>query len=156
MEMEPQEQNEWCWAAVAVSVDRYLNTASTLTQCQLAKSMFPGEDCCNNPDPCDRPEKLQDALMKIGRLRGVETNGLQFAEVQETVLRQHLPLCVRIAWAGGGAHFVAIDGCSHPGEPRQLVHVVDPAHDDSTMDFNDFLSAYQGMGRWTATFQVKG
>lgn len=154
MLMQPQLEDEWCWAAVAVSVDLYFNTNSTRTQCSLATQLA-GQDCCNNPDACDQPQALQDALSDIGRLNGdPETDSLEFTEIQSAI-GACVPLCVRIGWVGGGAHFVAIDGygSSPAGDP--LVHVKDPYFGDFTVNFNDFLSHYLGSGSWTATFRVK-
>jgi hypothetical protein len=156
MLMQTQIEDEWCWAAVAVSVDHYFDSQSTKTQCQVAQAVLNNAGCCGNQDSCDQPAKLQDALGQragVGRLDQVLPRYLQFSEIQDK-LKANLPVCVRIGWAKGGGHFVAIDGWSgSPASPQ--VHVVDPLFADSTVDYNEFVSAYQGSGRWTATFLVK-
>jgi hypothetical protein len=153
MLMQTQIENEWCWAAVATSVDHYFNPQSTKTQCQVAQAVLNNAGCCGNPDACDQPAKLQDALAQVTRLDQVLPRYLQFSEIRAQ-LGASLPVCVRIGWARGGGHFVAIDGCSPPLAPPQ-VHVVDPLFGDCTVDYNEFVSAYQGSGQWTATFLVK-
>ena len=154
MVMQQQHEDEWCWAAVAVSVDHYFDTASTWTQESLA-SQIEGQDCSGDPESCDVPETLQDALTAVNRLNGSpETDSLQFDEVK-TAIDACLPLCVRIGWSGGGAHFVAIDGYGETPAKDILVHVKDPYYGDSTVLFNDFLNDYLGCGNWTATFPVK-
>jgi hypothetical protein len=153
MLMQTQIEDEWCWAAVAVSVDHYFNPASTKTQCQVAQAVLANEGCCGNPDSCDDPAKLQDALNNVQRLNRIVLRALLFSEIQAS-LNAFLPVCARIAWANGGAHFVAIDGWSGTADNPQ-VHVADPLFPDSTVGYNEFVSAYQGSGQWTATFLVK-
>jgi hypothetical protein len=146
MVMQQQHEDEWCWAAVAVSVDHYFDTASTWTQESLASQIAGSGDV---------PEALQDALTAVSRLNGnPETDSLQFDEVK-TAIDACMPLCIRIGWSGGGAHFVALDGYGYSAANEELVHVKDPYFGDSTVLFNDFLNDYLGCGNWTATFPVK-
>jgi hypothetical protein len=150
--MQEQRLDQWCWAAVAVSVDRYFDQSSPWTQEKLADEITAKDGCPNTPD-C--PEALQVVLAAIGRLNGVpKTDSLSFAQVQAAHAAS-LPLCIRIGWFGGGAHFVAIDGSGFTPAGDPLVHVKDPFFGDSTMNFNDFYENYLGAGAWTATFQVK-
>jgi Papain-like cysteine protease AvrRpt2 len=153
MLMQTQIEDEWCWAAVAVSVDHYFNPASTKTQCQLAQAVLENEACCGNPDACDDPAKLQDALTNVNRLDRILLRPLQFSEIQDK-LSANLPVCVRIGWANGGGHFVAIDGWFGSATNPQ-VNVADPLFDGGPWDYNEFVTAYMGNGQWTATFLVK-
>jgi hypothetical protein len=151
--MQQQHKDEWCWAAVAVSVDHYFNPNSESTQEGLAAQITANDTGCGTRPDC--PEPLQTALDLVGCLNGdPETDSLSFAEVQ-TAIGNFLPLCIRIGWFGGGGHFVAIDGVGSTPAGDPLVHVKDPFFGDFTMIFNDFFENYLGAGAWSATFQVK-
>jgi hypothetical protein len=88
--IEKQEQPEWCWAAVAVSVERYFDPDSELTQCELVTKVLrkdkdllktgfkiPKSDspccseqgCCFDPDQCNYPAELETALKEIHKWR---------------------------------------------------------------------------------------
>jgi hypothetical protein len=60
------------------------------------------------------------------------------------------PLGVRVAWAGGGAHFLAIGG--YRDWPQNFVHVEDPWYGPSDLAYSTLESAYQGSGTWTHTY----
>jgi Papain-like cysteine protease AvrRpt2 len=151
MVMQPQENDNWCWAAVAVSVAHYFDSNTPWTQTALAAKVVPTDPCKAEPN-C--PEPLQTALAAVGRLKGPpKTDSLSFNEVQ-TAIDAGLPLCVRVGWFGGGGHFVAVDGVGSTPTGDPLVHVKDPFYGDSTMNFNDFYQNYLGAGAWTATFPV--
>jgi hypothetical protein len=150
--METQAESEWCWAAVSSSVDHYFQPDSYWTQCDIASQVIPG-DCCVQPDLYDEPEKLQDALDVIGRLRNI-TGRLTFEQLQYEI-NANRPVCVRIEWDGGGAHFLALSGYQVLSSGVRTVDVADPFYADSTEDFDLFPSYYHGGGTWTATFLTK-
>ncbi len=172
MIMQTQQGQFWCWAAVAVSVDHYVDAGSSKTQCEVARSVVaanPGpagqktpQVACNNDPVSDMPETLQDALgdaSGVGRLGSVLAGeALDFADIQAQVRLPSpaLPVCVRIGWRGGGGHFVAIDGAV-VSRGAQWVHVVDPAQtfQDAWWPYDIFRFNYQGIGQWTDTFLVK-
>ena len=51
LRMQYQETSEWCWIAVATSINHFYNPASTVTQCELRTAVghmiggFPGNAC---------------------------------------------------------------------------------------------------------------
>jgi hypothetical protein len=157
MIMQTQEEDEWCWAAVAASVDHYFSPGSTKTQCAVAQDILhpQGITCCQNKDDCDVPQRLQDALTDVQHLEQPPVLGaLSFPQVQAQI-NAGFPVCVRIQWPGGGGHFVAIDGYGWSPAGNPQVHVVDPLSLEFTMDYSDLVSAYQSVGTWSATFLVK-
>src|SRR5215469_16993742 len=132
--MEHQEQSNWCWDAVAVSVDHYFDPHSTLTQSSLATKVLGS----NQNEPAD----LATALGAVQKLNTVE-GPLSFAQIQHQ-LDQRLPVCVRIVWNEGGAHIVAITGYDNSGGVLKL-YVSDPILKDSNVtvwDFDSFRLAY--------------
>ena len=149
-QMETQCESEWCWAAVSTSVDHYFQPGSTLTQCEIASQVML-EDCCTKPR--NEAEMLQDALDAVGRL-GTIMGRLTFEQLQAEINAKR-PVCVRIAWFGGSAHYVALSGYDVLSSGVRTVDVADPFYPDSTEDFDLFPSAYHGGGEWTATFFTK-
>ncbi len=151
-QMETQQESEWCWAAVAASVDHYFNPGSSLTQCEIA-SQVTGGDSCAKPASFDEPERLQDALSAVEKLRNT-TGPLMFEQLQAE-LDADRPVCVRIEWLGGGSHFVAIRGYQLMTSGIRTIEVADPYFADPTVDFDLFPSQYHGGGTWTATYLTK-
>ena len=152
-QIETQEQDGWCWAAVSASVDHYFSPQSTLTQCQVAQEVLKTNGCCQNPQACDVPATLQDALSAVGRLRGTLQRALDFPEIRQ-LIDAGQPVCVRIQWESGGGHFVVLSGYRQLASGDQLVEVSDPFFADSIVEYNEFVGAYQGSGQWTGTFLV--
>jgi hypothetical protein len=154
--MQQQQAQNWCWCAVSVSVDVFFNAASTWQQCIMSARGLSQPTCCVNPvpQPCNQPWYLDRALQIVGRLTGAPTAGpLSFAQVQQ-VINSGNPVCVRIGWYQGGGHFVVISGWqAQPGQ--QNVIVDDPYFGRSTLDYNQFCTAYRnGQGTWTHTYPV--
>jgi len=117
-----QEQSQWCWAAVAVSIERYFDRASTMRQCNVANRMldelpdasdcFPDDDkccggcddckCCWHPECCNYPARLEDALQKIHKWRTTLDRPLRFDEIQREI-NAGRPICVGITWESGNS-----------------------------------------------------
>jgi hypothetical protein len=150
-----QQQVEWCWAAIAVGVEKYFDPSSTLRQCDIASSVT-GNQCCGlagGSVACNQPEKLQDALSSIGRLRAVLRRPLRFEEVQREIDAGR-PVAARVEWGSGGAHFVLMDGYRILSSGARHVHVSDPLNSPSEVDFDEFANQYHGDGQWTGTYLV--
>jgi hypothetical protein len=169
--IQQQQQSEWCWAAVAVSVERFFNPASKLTQCEVANKVLPIEypanhlpksdcgcccQCCCDPGSCDEPAELELALQLIHKWRttldqSVMSPGtLTFEEVCREI-DQRRPICVGITWDSGGGHFVVVRGYRLLSSGARQVYVADPLNPSSLLDFDEFTSAYMGDGEWTET-----
>jgi hypothetical protein len=118
--IQVQEQAEWCWAAVAASIERYFNPNSTLEQCnvanrvlQLSSDDFPDEDCCGgcddckccchpDCDSCNTPAELEDALKAIHKWRTTLPRPLTFEEIQREIDGGR-PVGVGITWRSGNS-----------------------------------------------------
>jgi hypothetical protein len=154
--MEHQQQTNWCWAAVTVSVDHYFKPGSPRTQQNLAEKELPlGAN--NVPWVLDKP------LRHIGALRGQSLQRpLTFAELQRELLAKR-PVCARIEWEGGGAHFVVISGFATSPDGVRLVYVSDPLLEESEVVVcgfddlagGDFSDGYGGDGRWVETYLLQ-
>jgi hypothetical protein len=64
------------------------------------------------------------------------------------------PVCARTAWAGGGAHFVALFGYTEGGGPVAVdtVSVGDPWYGNSDVPYLEFRDRYRGSGTWTHSY----
>jgi hypothetical protein len=152
-QMQPQQESNWCWAAVSVSVERYFVPQSTLTQCQVAGKLLGHNDCCLGSAACNQPAFLEDALADAGRPAVIKPP-LAFADVRQQI-DAGKPVCARIAWDGGTrGHFVVICGYQQLPTGEQLVEVADPFYAGSKVDFNEFATSYQGSGQWTDAYLV--
>ena len=148
-ETETQLQDQWCWAAVSASVEKYYAGPNGWSQCAIASYVL-GAGCCGNPGSCNTAAYLQDALQVIRRLRGICLRDLTFDEVRAEITGGN-PIGVRTEWQGGGAHFVVIRGFRNP-PGYQLLNIADPWYEDSIQDFDDFRSSYLEQGQWTDSF----
>ena len=153
-EMQEQEEDHWCWAAVSASVDHYYNSGAALKQCAIASEVLEAKDCCYNKGEHDEPAALKDALGVVKRLKNAEGGSLEFKELQAE-LDAGRPVCVAIEWNGGGAHFVAVSGYQVSSSGIRTIEIGDPLYPNSTQDFDLFPSYYHGGGKWEATFLTK-
>ena len=154
--MEQQKADQWCWAAVGVSVNNYIAPHSTLTQSQLAGKVLAG---CNG-DPAspasNQPASLTQVLNIVHRQIAEPIPAhITFAQIKQAI-DGGFPIPVRIVWDDnpGNAHFVVISGyiISRSGSP--LVQVDDPFYDRTYVDYDTFVSSYHGSGQWERTYRV--
>jgi hypothetical protein len=152
-EIETQKQDQWCWAAVSVSIEKYFEGERALSQCEMAHRVL-GVDCCASAISCNKAAHLQKALSEIHKLRDDALPGsLSFTETKQEI-ENGMPIGVRIGWFGGGGHFVVIRGYRESGG-EELVSIADPWFVDSIQYFDVFSSNYLDLGKWTDTFRIK-
>ncbi|WP_296307298.1 papain-like cysteine protease family protein [Pseudomonas sp.] len=148
--IQRQLQGQWCWAAVAASVSRYYRPGTTWTQCSVADRQWGRTDCCGTgaTGACNNPSILQTALTNVGHLNR-QTAVQESLQTVENEVVAGRPLCIRIAWAGGGGHFVVASGI----EDEDFVWVSDPGGGTTALVAYDTLrSAYAGSGSWTHSY----
>jgi hypothetical protein len=156
--IEQQHETDWCWDAVSVSLERYFDPASTLTQEQFAVKTLgvPLKEA-------DEPFFLSTALADLELLNGDPLDGfLSFSDIQAQI-DANLPVCVKIGWNEGGFHYLIISGygVSPAGDPQ--VHVSDPIFTDfnvTTWDYAAFVFMYSpsytnAEGAWVNTMLVQ-
>jgi hypothetical protein len=166
MDLKKQEHSKWCWAAVTAAVHNSLNDGggewtqgAIATQVLRHENQIPtGVNCEATPLLCDLTAGLHDALDITGNLvspDGFRPNAhLSFDNIKIWVNAQ-LPICARIRWWGGGAHFIAIDGFREFQTGEQQVHVQDPFYGPSFQNYSDLVSGYPPGGNWQDTYLVK-
>ena len=168
--MQTQLATNWCWAAVAVSVNNFFDPPNAFagpswTQAKLANQLLgitSSPDCSQTPMPtlCNQPEALDAALAITKNLMadGARFNQhLTFDSIQKWVIAQ-LPLGARIKWFGGGAHFIALDGCKVMTSGQRMVHVQDPSFSSTSppgmWDYDTLVENYLEEGYWSDTYLV--
>lgn len=148
---QQQQQTEWCWAAVAVSVNLYYHANSGRTQCALVNSALSQTTCCanGNSTQCNQPWFLDQALQIVGNLNAF-TGGKASLTAVKAEINNCRPICMRIAWNGGGGHFVTIFGYS-----GGTINIADPWFGTSVASHSTFPSGYNGGGTWTHNYTTR-
>ena len=147
--MEDQFNQNWCWAAVSVSVRRSYDATTPLTQCSTANMTLNRTDCCTipTPDTCNVPASLGNALSVTKSLGSSGPGVLPFDMLGNDIAAQRC-VCYRIAWLGGGAHFVVVYGAARKvvsGSIVDWVFVDDPwpYQGPSDMSYLEFVRGYR-------------
>lgn len=150
--VQPQEEDNWCWSAVGISVAQfYQPAASWSSQCQLASDELSLSCCPAGSNPaCDVPWYLDRALVRVGHFLTWAHGALSMLDIRDQIDRNR-PLAVRIGWILGGGHFVVVSGYCCVGS-AELVTVEDPMHGTSTLELALLQTAYRGAGRWTHSY----
>src|SRR2546421_633681 len=148
-DMQQQTESNWCWAGVSTSVSHYYDCASPWTQCSVANGETGRNDCCGSgaAGACNVYGFLDTALTRVGHLDHMVGGTVARSSV-ETEITAGRPVCVRTAWSGGGAHFLAIIGAL----ANDYYAVDDPIYGKSDVTESSFKTAYQGSGSWTHTY----
>ena len=154
--MQTQLQPNWCWSAVSTSVSCFYNPASAWTQCTLANAELEQTGCCadGSASQCNRDWYLDRALKRTGNLQSWVGNPVTLSDVEHE-LNAGRPVGVRIGWAGGGGHFVVLDGSADPGTGPGFLTVQDPIFGKSRMPYSAFRNTYHGNGSWTHTYYTR-
>jgi hypothetical protein len=158
--MQSQTQRNWCWAAVTASVAAFFDTRTRSTQCAVANTELQRRDCCRGGagGPCNVYGYLASALHRIGHLKAWSAGRpATLDRVQDEIDRER-PLCLRVAWRSGGAHFLTIVGYLPESEAlagSRLIAVDDSQWGPSDVPYNVLCAAYRQDGRWTDTYFTK-
>lgn len=150
--MQTQQQTNWCWAAVAASVAQYYDSGTGWTQCLVANEHWDRTDCCGSgaSGPCNQYGWLDRALTDVGHFDRIESGTSTFAVIDAEIAAGR-PVGIRVAWNGGGAHFLAIIG-TREWSPRYAA-VDDSIYGKSDHTWEDLRTSYQGDGdSWTHTY----
>jgi hypothetical protein len=149
--MQHQQQTNWCWAATATSVAHYYDAGSTWAQCQVANSQTRRTDCCAGgaSTACNTAQVLDGPLTIVGHFDHMTFAAETYGSVRGQI-DVGRPLCLRVAWSGGGAHFLAAIGYNE--EAGQIVHVDDPIYGPSDVVYSTLTTSYQGTGTWTHSY----
>lgn len=157
-------RDEWCWAACAEMVLRFLG--SPITMCQVAGLILVRDDCCPSSEACDvglDVEEVDKAFDRAG-LAANRFEALTFEEVRAQIEGApalgtagmplpRRPIVAGIAWESSGGHLIVISGWRVVGSKR-FVKVNDPIYTSGDILFEDLESHYgpNNNGRWVHTW----
>jgi Papain-like cysteine protease AvrRpt2 len=151
LRMEPQQQTNWCWAAVGVSIKKFYRPDSSLLQCELASMEF-REDCCSNPKAHDKPWFITNTLKRVGHYKDGEGGSyiVSMDEVQREIVNGR-PIVCKVEWETGGEHYICIRG--YIGD--RYLRIEDPLHGTVLWPYDELKTHYLGNGTWTETYRTK-
>lgn len=143
--IQPQQQSEWCWAAVAASIANFYEGNKKVKQCDIVNKMLILDDCCDDGSSasCNQQFHLEPTLRRIRHLQRSQPGQPDFTQVVAEMTAGR-PLAVRIVWSEGGGHAVVVYGVTDD----RKVQIADPANpnDDILVPFDGFV--YKDIGTW--------
>jgi hypothetical protein len=151
--MQAQQQSNWCWAAVSTSISHFYDSTSSWTQCDVANTQLGRTDCCGAgaSGACNVYGYLDQGLQEVGHFDHLQNGTVTFQVLRNEIIASR-PLGIRVAWSGGGAHFIAAIGA----EEGDLVLVGDPGSGaNSLVDYATLETSYNGSGAWTHSYFTK-
>jgi hypothetical protein len=163
--VDPQEKDNWCWAAVAVGVYCSLNDDHTWKQCSVATAVLGNSDCdccdCANAGTCDQKSELAAALSQTGNLAPGDAQTTDVQQVADNVGAK-IPVCLRINWHNDAdqGHYVGVNGAYQDAEQQYRFSITDPVYGTSDCPATDLLSENYGkdqqgqplFGMWVETY----
>jgi Papain-like cysteine protease AvrRpt2 len=155
--MEEQEQDEWCWAANAISAAEYFGSTAW-TQCLLANTQLNQSTCCTDgsSNECNKPWYLDKALTKTTCHFTYLNAPIALSEIVR-YLTAGIAIEARIGWTDGAGNF---DGSGHfvavttADLTTTSLHIQDPWYHSSDVGYEDFLQRYKTVGVWTDTYII--
>jgi hypothetical protein len=148
---QPQKQTNWCWAAITVNLNAHYARGLSTSQCVIVNGeLRSATDCCkpNTSTICNVTWGLEKALATSSTFNGYITKSESLTNC-DAALGCNQPLGIRIQWAGGGGHFVAIVGCDTLTGQLTLE---DPARGTVISPHSVVATAYSGHGSWTHSY----
>lgn len=137
--LENQEGDNWCWAAVAISVSRYLNALPISSQCELAKLEVAGCQDCGNARKCDKVGNVVRALEREN-IVAKEIEGSPGAGTISHEISNDRPLIMKMSREPKTqlslSHYVVVEGYRKAG---RILIMKDPA---------------KGLKRWEGRFKL--
>jgi transposase-like protein len=143
--IQQQQQDQWCWAAVAVSINWYYDSHSSWTQCIMANFEFDQHTCCNDgsTSACNRPHLIWTAMNDTGNLAdGSPISGAASYDSITNEIDNCRPIGMGFSWeetahpSTKGAHAVVISGYS-----SGTLYLLDPqGQTGNYFDYDDLIS----------------
>lgn len=154
--VDPQCQDEWCWAAVAVAIQQFYPPPTAVKQCQVVDLVLPGNDCCHNASStnCTMPVLLEDVLAKIKHFRGLHpppNNDLEVKLLKDEIDAGR-PVCIRFQVSQKDGHFSIVKGYDDTDSNNLKILIIDPQFPECWCSYPEVLSGYEGGASWTDSY----
>lgn len=153
LQVPHQEQDQWCWCAVAAGLCAFRDQTFAMRQCEVAAD-FLGLDACADPsaDEVNKMMPVADVLTHFKLLAFPQEAPMSFEEVVEQIDAGR-PVCIRIRFIDTGTpHVTVIRGYRRDG---RMLMIDDPSFDESTMPYADVIDRYEGSGVWKQSYRVR-
>jgi hypothetical protein len=160
LDMEHQQNRQWCWAALTQAVCGYFGDAAATQAsivCQVLANPFCGDS--PTPNPCDVPFPVDVALDEFSHLND-RLGVLPFAQVQEQIDQLQRPVAILVQFAastGTVNHTCLIKGWEMVGGVPYIT-LLDPSPVNGTQThvaYDDLCSGLALGGPWMESFTVK-
>lgn len=150
---ERQQQDQWCWAAVAVSVSRFFGRQPQRAQCGLVPLVNTHLGaCCAAPSRCNETGSLREALTVTTNLEREPEGPVALSVIQEQIAAPvSRPVPIRVARSDGTAHVMAIVGFDGDGPSCQLV-IDDPLFGRDRVSYGTLQRELYKGGHWSHTY----
>lgn len=152
--LQQQEQDNWCWAAVTVTVFDFYRQGAGSPQCEVANLELSRPDCCPRNPQCNQLATLDRPLRRNRNFRNLQASRASFPVVT-TEITNGRPLCCRVVWFGGASHFLIVHGFANHPSGMKTIEIADTFFGPSTQNFDTFPADYQLRGTWTHTYFTK-
>ncbi len=162
--MQHQDNDNWCWAALTASVTSYFQQVSpnaVVSQCKIVQSCLAAQipicaaDCQN--EACNQTFYLEQSLGAVNHLDGYAFSLYPtYDSITSVILNRRMPIGVRLA-RGPYAHFVLIVGFDDDNDSQDLF-VADPLYGPGQYSYriSYALLCRQADGTvWTHTYPIK-
>lgn len=166
-----QFKTQWCWAAVAQTVRKYITNVDR-RQCKMASSLIAKTTdpiCCGNDNEyesftrfpselevkCNQPYFLNKVLNWNRIAHNYYREPIEPLEVKADI-DANKPVPIRIGWQNGGGHFILIYGYHGlEGQTPDFYFVWDPGRGRGAASLDAGSSSlYLGSGSWTHTYRL--
>lgn len=150
IDMQTQEQDEWCWVASGDTIASYLGHGTDQNSfCDLAHGYDTGTQCPNEPGYLSYD---QQAFQSLGVSPGTESGALSFNTIVSEI-NGNRPILTGISWTSGGGHAEVIYGYD---QGSQTISFGDPWPSDNRynqMQYSEYVS--NGQFTWDdALYQI--
>jgi hypothetical protein len=152
--VKKQLKSRWCWVAIACAVGEYYQTCN-LRQKDLVRILL--KDIDNKESQYSKGEikerninfKLDIALKFVNGFSHWTIGKPSFERIQFEI-NQGRPVCIRLEWFKGGAHYVLVRGYN---SEQETIFIEDSLHGSGIESFKNFPDKYCKSGAvWTETF----
>lgn len=146
---EDQEQTNWCWAAIAVSIAAYFERG-TWKQCAIVRDVTGKTNCCVSPGNCNVMWSVGEALRHAQCLAEHRTSPVAIDTLQRQVDFGN-PVVIRLENMEGLAHVSTIVGYGPDQGDLCELTIIDPWRGVEKVRYGNIRnSTYRGS--WTDTY----
>ncbi|VAW70647.1 hypothetical protein MNBD_GAMMA09-3627 [hydrothermal vent metagenome] len=152
--VQQQQKAHWCWAALASSLADYYQTGDW-TQEQIALEIADRDSLLDKKMITitrgnTNVNTTLDKALRVSRCLSHWSPGKPSFERIQFEINLGRPLCMRIEWHAGDAHYAMLNGYD---AKNRYVLVKDPLHGDSRQAYKEFPRNYNNCGGvWTETY----